>query len=225
MSITGKFENEHLICNNEERLYLYRQSTQIAAQTGFQGYLRGDFDAGRKVFHHDFFPNMTPVDLEFADALQKVMETLREGILESFDVMRSFCYGDGYDGKVPSAIGEQIFALRIDNGNYSFFFRLTPMQGNYHVYCFCYRKDWLEQHMEKARRGIRFIDGEYQEKFRLEDGGKIRIKTADGKVKERICRYIDDYHVEVGDYLYHICEYGEHMETAGAMIEPISGKM
>ena len=31
MLITGKLENEHLICTNEERLYLYQQSTQISA--------------------------------------------------------------------------------------------------------------------------------------------------------------------------------------------------
>ena len=110
--------------------------------------------------------------------------------------MRSFCYGDGYDGKIPSEIGEQAFAFRIDNGNFAFLFQLTTMQGAYHVYCFCYRKDWLEQHMNKARNGIRFIDSSYNEKFRLEDGGRIRIirheiPTIKAETpKEYTCRYI-----------------------------------
>ena len=31
MQITGKFENERLICNRMERLYLYKNSTQSCA--------------------------------------------------------------------------------------------------------------------------------------------------------------------------------------------------
>ena len=209
-----------------ERLYLYQNSTQISAQTGFQGYLRGVFDSCGNRFHHDFFPMRTPVDLEFSDALQKVMEAMRESVLCSFDAMRSFCYAEGYDGKIPSEIGEQAFAYRIDNGNYAFLFRLTTMQDAYHVYCFCYRKDWLGQHMNKARNGIRFIDSSYNEKFRLEDGGRIRetAPVIDNAI-ERTARYIDDYHVEIGGNLYHICEYAEMLETAGKTVEPVTGKM
>lgn len=229
MLITGKLENEHLICTNEERLYLYQQSTQISAQTGFQGYLRGDFGNREEVFHHNFFPaptanNHLTLDADFSKALEETMNALRETILKDYTAMCSFCYGDGFDGKIPDEYDEW-FGLRVDKGNYAFFVRLTPLKGNYHVYVFCYRKDWLEQHMEKARKGIRFIDWQYQEKFRLEDGGKIRITTTDGKVKERVCRFIDDYHVEVGSYLYHICEFGENTETAGSTVEPLTGKM
>ena len=226
MHITGKFAEERVITDKMERLYLYSNSTQISAQTGFHGYLRGDFGNGGEVLHHDFFPWHTPVDPEFAEALQNVMEALRESILRSFNAMRSFCYAEGYDGKIPSEIGEQAFAFRIDNGSYAFLFRLTTMQGAYHVYCFCYRKDWLEQHMEKARKGIRFIDSSYNEKFRLEDGGRIReTATAIDNSIERTARYIDDYHVEIGGNLYHICEYAERLEAAGKTVEPVTGKM
>ena len=225
MHITGKFNEERLITDKMERLYLYQNSTQINAQTGFQGYLRGDFDNRGNVFHHDFFPVKTPVDLEFADALQKVMEAMRESVLRSFKDMRSFCYAEGYGGKIPSEIGEQAFAFRIDNGNYAFLFRLTTMQGAYHVYCFCYRKDWLEHHMENARNGIRFIDSSYNEKFRLEDGGRIRITPVSGTIVEQVCRYIDNYHVEIDGNLYHICEYAERLEAAGRTVKPVTGKM
>ena len=37
----------------------------------------------------------------------------------------------------------------------------------------------------------------------------------------RTCRYIDDYHVEIGDNLYHICEFAERMEQNGHTYEPV----
>jgi hypothetical protein len=40
----------------------------------------------------------------------------------------------------------------------------------------------------------------------------------------RTCRYIDDYHVEIGDNLYHICEFAERMEQNGHTCEPDTGQ-
>lgn len=37
---------------------------------------------------------------------------------------------------------------------------------------------------------------------------------------ERTCRYIDDYHLEVGTNLYHICEFAELCEKNGHTVEP-----
>lgn len=74
--------------------------------------------------------------------------------------------------------------------------------------------------MKNAERGIRFIDPHYQEQFRITDGEKISIKLGDGKTMERTCRYIDDYHLEVGTNLYHICEFAELCERNGHTVEP-----
>ena len=57
--------------------------------------------------------------------------------------------------------------------------------------------------------------------FRIPDGGKIRVTSAWGEKSEHTCRYIDEYHTEVGNYLYHICEFAERMEKNGATYEPI----
>ena len=72
----------------------------------------------------------------------------------------------------------------------------------------------------RTERGIRFIDPHYQEQFRIADGEKISIKLGDGKTMERTCRYIDDYHLEVGTNLYHICEFAELCERNGHTVEP-----
>ena len=98
--------------------------------------------------------------------------------------------------------------------------RFNPNRGEYNLYCYCYQKEWLNSHLKNAERGIRFIDPHYQEQFRIEDGEKISIKLGDGKTMERTCRYIDDYHLEVGTNLYHSCEFAELCERNGHTVEP-----
>ena len=34
--------------------------------------------------------------------------------------------------------------------------------------------------------------------------------------------YIDDFHTEVGDTIYHICEFAERMEKIGAAVAPLN---
>ena len=72
--------------------------------------------------------------------------------------------------------------------------------------------------MEKKQ--IRFIDSQYNELFKINDGDSIRIKFSDGETVIRKCRYIDDYHTEIGSNVYHICEFAERMEQNGNVYEP-----
>ena len=71
--------------------------------------------------------------------------------------------------------------------------------------------------MEKKQ--IRFIDSQYNELFKIDDGNSIRIKFSDGETVIRKCRYIDDYHTEIGSNVYHICEFAERMEQCGNVYE------
>lgn len=77
----------------------------------------------------------------------------------------------------------------------------------------------------KANRGIRFITPDYKEKFKIPDGDKIRITLSDGEQLDRTCRYIDDYHLEVGSNLYHICEFAERMEQNGNTVIPLRSSL
>ena len=82
--------------------------------------------------------------------------------------------------------------------------------------------------MNQASQGIRFIDPMYHEKFRIPDGDKIRITDADGNFEDRVCRYIDEYHVEIGGQsgsLYHICQFAELMERTGKHVIPMRSSL
>ncbi len=78
--------------------------------------------------------------------------------------------------------------------------------------------------IKQAEKGIRFIDPRYKELFRIPDGDPIRIQYQDGTHSDRTCRYIDEYHVEVGsgwNSLLHICQFAEMMERNGSTVIPL----
>ena len=83
-------------------------------------------------------------------------------------------------------------------------------------------RKWLDKHIEEANRDIRFIDSHYKELFRIPDGEHIIITDRYGKMKSYPCRYIDDYHLEVGRNLFHICEFAERMEQDRCTYRPES---
>ena len=89
-----------------------------------------------------------------------------------------------------------------------------------------YRK--RQRDLQQAERGIRFINPNYKELFRIPDGDKIRITYADGEKADRTCRYIDDYHVEIGsgwNSLLHICQFAEMMERNGSTVIPLRSSL
>ena len=75
-----------------------------------------------------------------------------------------------------------------------------------------------ENRAEPQKKQIRFIDSHYNLKFYIPDGGKIRITFRDGHTADRVCKYIDDYHLYVGNCCYHICEFAEKMELSGSKL-------
>ena len=79
-----------------------------------------------------------------------------------------------------------------------------------------------ENRAEPQEKQIRFIDSHYNLKFYIPDGGKIRITFRDGHTADKVCKYIDDYHLYVGNCCYHICEFAEKMELSGSKVEPVN---
>lgn len=212
-----------------ERLYADKQSQQITMQTGCVGYLHGDVGESS-----DTFPTTwedRPGDKktgEFQAELDVVVKALRfdeqYGFLKDRAAMGRYCadhpeggFNDGFE-----------FAFRADTARYSYLIRLAPYKGEENLFIYCYRRERLDRHMKQAEKGIRFITPHYKEKFRIEDGGMVRIKRFDGTAIDRVCRYIDDCHLEVGngwDSLFHICQFAEQMERCGNVVIPLRSSL
>lgn len=205
----------------KEDKYTFSNSTQISMQCGLIGHLRADMDSDGNGFFSSWedYRKELKTD-EFKDEFDKVINSLREegDILYNRKSLAKYCYSSP-QAKMNNE--QDYYGVRVDTEKYAYLCRLNPNKGEYNLYCYCYIKDWLDKHIRSAEKGIRFITPEYKEKFRISDGEKIRITFSDGEVKDRVCRYIDDSHVEVGDDLYHICEFAERMEQCGATFIPL----
>lgn len=208
----------------EERKYTYSQSQQISMQTGLIGHLRADMDSNGEGFFSswdDFRKDLKTQ--EFKDEFDEVINELRkdENLLCNRSILSKYCFShsDSTFGK-DNLGNEREYGVRVDTEKYAYLMRLNPYKGEYNLYCYCYRRDWLDQHIEKAANGIRFIDSNYKDLFRVEDGDKIIITLDTDEKLERVCRYIDETHVEVGSNLYHVCQFAEIMERNGNKYAP-----
>lgn len=205
----------------KEDKYTFLNSMQISMQCGLIGHLRADMDSDGNGFFSSWEDYRKELkNDEFKDEFDKVINSLREegDILYNRKSLAKYCYSSP-QAKMNNE--QDYYGVRVDTQKYAYLCRLNPNKGEYNLYCYCYIKDWLDKHIRSAEKGIRFITTEYKEKFRISDGEKIRITFSDGEVKDRVCRYIDDSHVEVGDDLYHICEFAERMEQCGATFIPL----
>ena len=215
----------------QERLYTYKQSQQIRSQTGSIGHLRGFFDNSGGTLEHTWEPHRSDlITDDFRTEFDQVFKALRAdeeygSLLKSPGSMTRYSY------KHPESMFDargNTFGVRANTKNYTYMLRLNPDKGDYNVYCYCYKRDWLDMHMAKAERGIRFITPDYDEKFRIPDGDEIRVTSSDGEVHDYECRYIDDYHLEVGatsHNLYHIAEFAERMERLGNTVIPLRSSL
>ena len=210
----------------QEKMYCYTQSQEIRNKTGNIGYLRADFGFGGEGFYSTW--NDFREDLKtdaFIKDLKKVIDSLRnsnkpECFLSNRKMLTKYCLSHP-DAEISD---NGSFGYRVDTEKYAYMMRLNPARGEYNLYCYCYRKDWLDHHLKEAEQGIRFIDSSYNELFRVPDGGTIRIVYPDGEKKKETCRFVDASHVEVGFgnmNLFHIAEFAERMEKCGAKVEPV----
>lgn len=205
----------------KEDKYTFSNSMQISMQCGLIGHLRADMDSDGNGFFSSWEDYRKELKSdEFKDEFDKVINSLREegDILYNRKSLAKYCY---FSPQAKMNNEQDYYGVRVDTQKYAYLCRLNPNKGEYNLYCYCYIKDWLDKHIRSAEKGIRFITPEYKERFRISDGEKIRITFSDGEVKDRVCRYIDDSHVEVGDDLYHICEFAERMEQCGATFIPL----
>lgn len=78
---------------------------------------------------------------------------------------------------------------------------------------------------DRDKRVIRFIDSEYHTLFSIRDGESVVITRFDGEKMIFPCKYIDDYHVCIGNSAYHICEFAEMQERNGNIYVPVAPKV
>ncbi len=138
----------------DERSYTFRLSEELKEETGFIGHLRADFGSGK-----EFWPTWNEFSSarktnEFSKELDEVINALRfdekyNGLLKDRDSLASYCWKNK---DTAFEDGRNNHGVRIDTGKFSYLFRLNPNRGDYNVYCYCYEKDLLNEHLHNAEK-------------------------------------------------------------------------
>lgn len=209
----------------KEYLYTYCNSHQISTQTGLIGYIKGYIGIDNDEFHSIW--NSFRDDLHTSDFDKEMVSLIRSftdegGFLSNRDELRRFCLNEENTFRFESGIE---FGVRINTLDYAYLMRLNPNKNKHNLYCFCYKKDWLNSHIERAKQGIRFVNLNYEEMFKIEDGDKVIIETEKEYTKPVICRYIDEYHFEYGRSLFHIWEFAEKFEQVNKWVIPMRSSL
>lgn len=208
-----------------ERNYVYSHIPVLDEKTGRIGHLRGDFGSNGKSFFTGWFNH--DVDLntgDFRKSLDYVIDELRSnkhGLLKNLDAMEK------YVAAVPESrwMGYcyPLYGFRVDYGQYTFLFRCNTCKGDYNFYCYCYIKERLSSHMEKAAKGITFYDEEGNEIFHIPNCGRIILHMTNPERPkcEVDCQFIDYDRVHINGETYDMRHFHETMKSRGWEYEPL----
>lgn len=210
-----------------ERLFAYEQSMQIAERCGNPGHLWGTLDNSGSIFINSWetfvaSQNTPEFKAEFNTVLDMLRFDERYGhALKNRASMIVYCL-DHSQGRFRNGYE---YAFRADTQDYSYLIRCIPQGDDNHVYIYPYRRDCLDRHMKQAEKGICFTTLDGKEKFRIQDGDMVRIITSEGGHFDRMARYVDESHAEIGGSLYHAREFAEWMERSGSQAIPLRSSL
>ena len=126
---------------------------QIRGQTGSIGILQGGYGADNE-FHSDFHEiNNQLKTEEFETDLQKALCSGEYSVLENLDTMREFTLQHPQNGFPGTEYG-----FRVETEKFAYLVRCNPEKESDNVEIHCYVKEWLDEHIGKAEKGIRFVN-------------------------------------------------------------------
>ena len=218
----------------QERLYAENQSAQISGQTGYVGFLTVTLNQKAPGMQKNWETySYDRYTAEFKDDLDAVLESMAKSeafgkVFANRDNLKAFCNSHP-DSRFPASltVGDsgQENGFRVDTEKYTYIMRLAPEREENHCLLYAYRRDWFDDHFERAKQGIRFIDSGYKTQFTIPDGDSVQISANDMEPRKYVCRFIDPYHLELTSQngysnLYHICELAERLERNGSTVIP-----
>ena len=132
-----------------ESEYAYTQEKDIMESAGDIGHVRQDFGSSGQEFWTTWWDGCRP-DLhteEFNNDLTSVINRFRDSetadnFLKSRTLMAKYCYSHP-EANISGDFRNWV--VRADTDKYTYMMRLNPNRGEYNLYCYCYRKDLLNE--------------------------------------------------------------------------------
>lgn len=206
----------------EKKMYAYSAPAQVMEQAGYIGYLRGYFTDVDQFYSAWFDGGSKYNTVKFKQEFNDVVNSMRDNggpeILKSIESMKKFCY------KVPESAFKENYDLEtgfllktIEN---TYFMRCNPRRHDYNVYIYAYNSEQLENHLNKSKSGIIFKTSSGKELCHLTDGERVVLTRKDGAQQSRICRYIDEKRLALGEEVYNTQYISDQIDKSECKIIP-----
>lgn len=113
---------------------------KVDERYGCVGHVRADFDNSNTLWH-SWWPRHTEWETPgFKEELDKVVNELREcGMLHSFDDLSKYCYAHP-EARLDERHNRDAYGFKVETEGYQYYFRLTPVRGDYQLYLYTYDK-------------------------------------------------------------------------------------
>lgn len=147
-----EFYERRAMIEAEDR-YSFAQDTGISTKAGLIGHLRADMGTDGNGFFSSWFDFRKELKTdEFKAEFDEVINSLREegDILHNRKALASYCHSTP-QSKMQTE--EDYYGVRVDTVKYTYLLRLNPNKGEYNLYCYCYRRDWLDAQIKSTAKG------------------------------------------------------------------------
>lgn len=168
--------NLHSILPEEIACMGGHSNRELNAKTGCIGYLTANLNEGDPAFISSWHDRTQKLNTpNFTDDFNDMMDTLRHGVLKSPKELRAYCAAHPESLMPDSAGSDRLYGFRIDTGRYSYMLVCSFESVDCRLWLNSFSFLTLDRYMREARNGIPILDQQGHERFRMPNGGKIRV--------------------------------------------------
>jgi hypothetical protein len=119
--------------------FLFYSNAERDKELGCIGHLRGDFGRSGNEFWTTWWEHVSELKTQdFREKLDLFVNGLREqGLLKDRSSMAAYCYKH-QEARIKGAWHEDVYGFQSKLGQYRFYVRCFPLQGDYNFYIYCY---------------------------------------------------------------------------------------
>lgn len=184
--------NIHPILPEEAACMGGHSNRELNAKIGCIGYLTANLNASAPEFESSWHDRTQILNTpEFTDDFNDMFDTLRQGVLKSPKELRGFCAAHPDSVMPDSPSSDRRYGFRIDTGRYSHMLVCSFSSTDCRLWVNAFSFLALDRHMREARIGIPILDPQGRERFRMQDGGKLKAVSSNGRSSFWTIRYLD----------------------------------
>lgn len=192
--------NIHPILSEEFVYFTGNSCQELNVKTGRIRYLTANLNDTAPLFTLSWYDCVQELNtMEFTDDFNNMIDTLRQGMLKSPLELQKYC--SAHPDSTLLFNSEIRHGFRVNTGRYSYLLVCSFYPTECRLWLNAFSFLALDQHMREARNGIPILDLHENERFRMQDGGKLKAISSNGHPIFWTVRYLDKEHAVLFDEL------------------------